>query len=77
MDPLVVTAAVVVAGHGLSLVALRLHLRAQLRREHAYYRFLLAVAQALPAGSQFHEQRADGTCLTLAVRPDLPGSAHG
>jgi hypothetical protein len=78
MDPTIVTATVVIAGHGMSLLAQALRQRAQHHQQHASHRFLLAVAQALPSGSKVYEQRADGTSITLAVAPTRPaGHTHG
>jgi hypothetical protein len=62
-----VTAGVVLLGSVLSLAGLWLRLRFQLRAERERRRYLLTAATALPAGSRIHDQRGDGTYLTLAV----------
>jgi hypothetical protein len=62
-----VTAIVVFLGPVLSLVGLWLRLRYQLHGERERRRYLVTAATTLPAGSQVHDQRGDGTHLTLTV----------
>jgi hypothetical protein len=57
----------VLIGLAASLVALWLRLLFQLRSERERRRYLLVAATALPAGSRVHEQRGDGTHITIAV----------
>jgi hypothetical protein len=58
---------------GFSLAGLWLRLRFQLKAERERRRYLLTAATALPSGSRIHDQRGDGTYLTLTVG-DAPPS---
>ncbi len=63
----VVWMAAVVVAHSLSVLALWLRLRWRVQQEHARRRYLVAIARALPEGSQVDEGRSDGTWLRLAI----------
>lgn len=59
------------------LLALRLQLRWQAQRQQERHRYLVAIARALPQGSQIDERQPDGTWLRLTVdRPQASAADH-
>jgi len=69
-------AVVILLGPVLSLAGLWLRHRFALRAECERRRYLLAAA-TLPAGSQVHEQRGDGSQLTLTLGSRPRGAGDG
>lgn len=67
MDPIFVTATVLIALEALGLVGLWLRLRSSLRQENAHRRLLVEVAQTVPPGGALLERRPDGTHLAMVV----------
>jgi hypothetical protein len=63
----VVTTSAVLIELVVTLVALRLQLRFQLRGERERRRYLIIAAKAPPAGSRVQERRSDGTRLALVA----------
>jgi len=74
MSPVIITMvwlAMVIAAHGFGLLALRLRLRLRWRtqQEQVHRQYVVAIAQALPEGSQMDVGHPDGTWLRLAIAP--------
>ncbi|MGH3770904.1 MAG: hypothetical protein ACRDRW_05845 [Pseudonocardiaceae bacterium] len=75
---LVWVVAVIGARGSLSLLALSLRLRWQLQRQRERHHYLVAIARALPEGSQIDEGQPDGTWLRLTMdRPQADKADHG
>jgi hypothetical protein len=78
MTSLVWVVAVVGTRGLLWLLALWLQLRWQAQRQQERHRYLVAIARALPEGSQIDEGHPDGTWLRLTVnRPRASEADHG
>jgi hypothetical protein len=78
MTSLVWVVAVVGTRGLLWLFVLRLQLRWQAQRQQERRRYLVAIARALPEGSQIDEGQPDGTWLRLTVdRPRASEADHG
>lgn len=58
---------IVIAAHGVTLLASWLRMRWQAQQELARHHALVAMVQALPEGGQIREDRSDGTWTHLAV----------
>lgn len=69
----------VIAMRGLlSLLALWLRLRWQAQQQEERHHYLVAIARALPEGSQIDEAQPDGAWLRLAsARPQASEADHG
>jgi hypothetical protein len=62
----------------LRLLTLRLQLRWQAQWQQERHRYLVAIARALPEGSQIDEGQPDGTWLRLTVDcPRASEADHG
>ncbi|WP_154677294.1 hypothetical protein [Parafrankia discariae] len=69
MDPIFVSAGVMIAVEALGLVGLWLRLRSSLRQEDAHRQMLVDVVRTVPPGGALLEQRADGAALAMVVAP--------
>lgn len=69
MDPIFVTAGVVIAVEALGLAGLWLRLRSSLRHEDAHRQLLVDVARTVPPGGALLERRPDGAALAMVVTP--------
>lgn len=65
----VVWLATMIAAHGFGLLALWLRLRWRAPQEQVHRQYVVAIARALPAGSQIDEGHLDGTWLRVAIAP--------
>lgn len=62
----------------LGLLALRLQFRWQAQGQQERHRYLVAIARALPEGSQIDEGQPDGTWLRLTIDRSRASEAdHG
>ena len=72
MSPIITTVAwlaTMIAAYGCGLLALWLRLRWRARQEQVHRQYVVAIARALPAGSQIEEGDTDGRWLRLALAP--------
>lgn len=72
MSPSVTTVvwlATMLAAQGFGLLGLWLRLRWRAEQEQVHRQYVVAIARALPEGSQFDEGCPDGTWLRLAIAP--------
>lgn len=69
MTSLMWVIAVIAVRELLSLLALWLRLRWQAQRQEERHHYLVAIARALPGGSQIDEGQPDGTWLRLTSAP--------
>ncbi|MGH3813238.1 MAG: hypothetical protein ACRDUV_12380 [Pseudonocardiaceae bacterium] len=75
MSPIITTVAwpaTLIAAHGCGLLGPWLRLRWRARQEQVHRRYVVTIAQALPAGSQIDEGDTDGRWLKLAIAPAPP-----
>lgn len=63
-------------GNLTALAALWIRVRWRAQAEKARGDSLIAIAEALPSGGRLRDQRADGSCITLAV-PTRRGGHDG
>ncbi|MET7808604.1 hypothetical protein [Micromonospora chersina] len=59
------------------LAGLWIRVRWRTKAEKARGDSLIAIAEALPAGSRLRDQRADGSCITLTVPATDNGGRRG
>ena len=72
----VVWPATMIAAQGVGLLALWLRLRWRAKQEQAHRQYVVAMALALPKGSQIDEGYRDGTWLRLTIARRGEGT-HG
>ncbi|MEX5637513.1 hypothetical protein [Parafrankia sp. FMc2] len=69
MDPIFISAGVVIVMETLGLAGLWLRLRSSLRQENAHRQLLVDVARTVPPGGALLERRSDGAALAMVVAP--------